>query len=119
MISIILDDAVVVAGDRLSGHLIYSPADQTLPKDAQIALLWRTEGRGTKEHEIVRSRALSPQQLLSGIAIPFAFQTLADGPVTYNGLLFRIIWEVKTTLTLPGLRFKKNETAHPFSIICR
>ena len=119
MISIILDDAKVVAGDRISGHVTYVTTEQTLPKTAKVELVWRTEGRGTKEHEIVRSLTLSPTEFSTGSAIPFAFQTPYEGPITYNGSLLRIIWEIKTTVTLPGLRVKKDELAYPFSVICR
>ncbi len=44
MISIILDDDKVLAGDRISGHITYSSPQQTTPKNAKIELLWRTEG---------------------------------------------------------------------------
>ena len=119
MISIVLDDVRVVAGDRISGHVTYSPNEKTPPKTATVELVWRTEGRGTKEHEVVRSLTLSPAELSTGSAIPFTFQTPYEGPITYNGSLLRIIWEIKTTVTLPGLGFKKDELAYPFSVICR
>ena len=112
-----LDQEVVRAGDRLSGKLSYPT--QTLPKQVTVELLWRTEGRGTRDRQTIDTCSINPQQLTLGLPIPFTVQTSYEGPVTYNGSLFRIIWEIKATVTFSGMLAKKEEQTQPVNVLCR
>ena len=116
-ISLILDEEKVAAGDRLSGKLSY--ATQTPPKEAKVELRWRTEGRGTRDTEVVDTCLLDPQQLTIGIPLPFLVTTPADGPITYNGSLFRVIWEIKATVVFPGMLARKEEDTQLVDVVCR
>lgn len=115
--SLVLNEKLVASGDRLSGKLSYPT--QTPPKRVTVELLWRTEGRGTGDRKIIDTCSIDPQQLTLGLAIPFTVQTPYEGPITYNGALFRIIWEIKATVVLPGMLTKKEEQTQPVSIVCR
>ncbi len=116
-ISLVLNEETVMAGDRLSGKLSYLTS--TPPKQVTVELLWRTEGRGTRDRQVIDTYSIDPQQLTLGLAIPFTVQVPYEGPITYNGSLFRIIWEIKATVVLPGMLAKKEKQTQPVSITCR
>lgn len=116
-LNLIIDDGSVAAGDRLSGKLSYPT--QVPIKEIRVELRWYTEGRGTRDSKVVDTCALDPQQLTIGIPVPFSLQTPHDGPVTYNGSLFRVIWEVRAMVVLSGMLNKKEKQARPVNVVCR
>ena len=116
-INLALNEEMVVAGDRLFGKLSY--ATQEPPKQVKVELCWYTEGRGTRDRKVTDTCLLDSQQLTFGVPIPFTVQTPHEGPITYNGSLFRIIWEVKATVVLPGMLSKKEEQTQLVNVVCR
>ena len=116
-ISLILNEDIVAAGDRISGKLAYPT--QTVPKEAKVELLWYTEGRGTCDRKIIDTLSLDPKQLALGLPLPFTLQTPYEGPISYNGALLRILWSVKVSIALPGMLSKKEEETQLFSVVCR
>jgi len=116
-ISLFLDEERVASGDRISGKLSYPT--QTPPQEVMVELLWQTEGRGTRDRQVVDTCLIDPQQLTLGFAIPFTVQSPDEGPITYNGFLFRILWEIRATVVLPGMVAKKEQQTQPVSVICR
>jgi hypothetical protein len=122
MIHLTLDQATLTVGDRLCGQLTYqaqaaTQLPNTLPTKGAVELGWRTEGRGDRDHAIIQSQPLDLPALLNGRSIPFTFQIPPEGPITYDGLLFRVMWEITVSLTLPGLSRKKETVAHGFSVM--
>lgn len=63
-------------------------------KDFQLATLtigWRTEGRGDTEKMELFSQSI---RLASLVPVPFEYQLPLSAPLSYDGELIRIIWEV-------------------------
>jgi hypothetical protein len=56
-----------------------------VPKNAVIRVVWRAEGRGDPERHVVQT--LEPDVL--------TFEIPTDSPITYDGQLFRIIWQLE------------------------
>ena len=57
------------------------------------------------------SQPIEPDRLLKYRQRPFEFQLTVpyDAPLTYNGHLFRRIWEVEVRIVFPGI-FRPKET---------
>ena len=119
MISLILNENSFAAGSSIAGRFTYSPAAQASPTAAQVNLLWRTEGRGTRDRQIIQSLPTDLAQLTAGVAVPFILALPAGGPITYNGLLLRIIWEVQIVVTLAGLLPKRDQLDQAIQVVCR
>jgi hypothetical protein len=65
---------------------------------------WRTEGRGDPDSAVVQST----EMVTDGTAPPgmrdvsVDFTVPADGPVSYDGKILRIIWEVRVRVAAGG-----------------
>ena len=116
-VSFVLGGEAVAAGDRLSGKL--SHPTQVPPQQVKVEIFWHTEGRGTPDRKVIDVCSIDPQQLTLGLAIPFTVQTPFEGPITYNGSLFRIMWKLRATVVFPGMLAKKEERALPVNVVCR
>jgi hypothetical protein len=121
MIHLTLDQHTVAAGHSLSGTLIYQQTSsrQHAPDRTTLELRWYTEGRGTCDRQTIHSLTLNPEKLATGVPIPFTLKIPDEGPITYNGSLLRIIWEVQAKANYPGLLSGKDKLVQPFTVICR
>jgi hypothetical protein len=120
MIQLTLDQQTVAAGHSLSGTLVYLGAPRKSPPDkTTLELRWYTEGRGTRDLQTIHSLTLNPEKLATGVPIPFTLKIPDEGPITYNGSLLRIIWEVRAKADYPGLLSGKDKLVQPFTVICR
>jgi hypothetical protein len=120
MIDIQLSQTEVRVGDVLSGRLIWTPA-RPLPKQATVAIGWRTEGRGTVNSQKVQELQIDCDRFATGITttIPVQFQIPTSAPVSYDGLLLRIIWEATVVLAFPGLLTRNQQQAMLFRVLPR
>ena len=86
-----------------------------------MAIAWFTEGRGTRDYKTVVSQSIEPERLLKFRQRPFEFQLVVpyDAPLTYNGHLFRLIWEVKVQIVFPGLFRPKDTASQIIKVVCR
>lgn len=87
----------IPVGDRVSGHATWRPQTQGSPRELRVSLCWRTEGRGDTDRATVAELRL-PIVGGDSTSLPFDFTVPPDGPVTYNGKLLRIIWEIVVQL---------------------
>jgi len=95
MINITLEDNQVELGKILAGTFqissqISNSKERYLP--VVLTLGWYTEGRGDTNREKVSEQFLG--SVPSHEAIPFEFQIPHYAPISYDGKLIRIIWEV-------------------------
>jgi hypothetical protein len=84
-----LDASVVECGSVVTGNVTWSPGGRRGP--SRLVLRYRTEGRGNKESKVVARCFVGPGktgQARFELAVP------ASGPVSYDGQLLRLIWEV-------------------------
>lgn len=118
MINIRLFNLEARAGETISGEVIWTVPDK-LPKQAIAFVGWRTEGRGDVDWAKVQEIPFYFNKSAAGstVKIPFQFQIPFVGPVSYNGSLFRIIWEVK--VEVDDIWNQKDQQAVMFQVIPR
>jgi len=99
MIDIHLDQTTIMVGEKLSGTLGWHSSKSTMPNTIVLSIGWYTQGRGTSDYQIRQACRLDPNQVrtLQSCAIPFSFVIPAEGPITYNGSLFRVMWELRVS----------------------
>lgn len=121
MIDIQLEQQTIAAGESLSGTVIWQSDRNEIPKSATISIGWSTEGRGTRDRKTVNKLSLDPNQFAAaqGDAIPFSLDIPDAGPITYNGNLIRVIWELKILIDMPGLFAHNDKQKWPFRVISR
>ena len=124
MIEVRLDRETVAVGDTLAGTLLWrSPNDKLpndkLPTEARVTIGWYTEGRGTRNRLTAREIFLDLDRSTSarGFSRPFSLEVPQEGPITYNGALIRIIWELQVHIEMPGLFARSDKYAHPFQVL--
>lgn len=84
--SIELDTAVTECGDDVTG--VVSGVAGT----ATVELAWHTTGRGAQDAATVASVSVDPDG--DGRA-RFAMDVPADGPMSIDGTLLQVVWEVR------------------------
>lgn len=103
MITIQLDETTVSPGARVKGSAVWTPDRQVSPRELRISAEWRTEGRGStssgKGGEL-RFPA-GPQGFMPPVQLPFELVLPPDGPLSYDGKLIRVIWELVVRVDLP------------------
>ncbi|MBT8207184.1 MAG: hypothetical protein KJO18_02825 [Acidimicrobiia bacterium] len=109
MITIQMTDSIVVLGQRLAGYVTWQ-VDGRQPEAVEVSAQWRTEGRGNVDsgtvHEVrteLSDSEFSSQWLTVDAPIPLT------APITYDGKLIRIIWELHVRLDIPWGRDEKHE----------
>lgn len=102
----------VPAGGAVEAQILWTPHKQTQPKKAIAKLQWRTEGRGSSDTQVVEQIQLDTHLFTRGVPsqIPIRLSVPSAGPISYNGSLIRIIWEVSLYVDLPGLFNNDRET---------
>lgn len=115
-----LSQSGVRAGETISGDIIWTVPEE-LPKRAIASIGWRTEGRGDVNRATVQEISLDFSKFARGgnATIPFQFQIPFNGPVSYDGSLLRIIWEVNVEIDLANVLSKKNRQAVIFRVLPR
>ncbi|MCB0997217.1 MAG: hypothetical protein KDB21_19115 [Acidimicrobiales bacterium] len=92
-----LDSPVAEVGETVSGWAQW----EGLEKDArgvEVSLQYRTEGRGDTDRgtfSTTRQPAAGSGSVRFDLAVP------AEGPITFDGRLIRVIWEVNVKLDVP------------------
>jgi hypothetical protein len=120
MIEVQLKQDQWLLGDTLQGNLIWTAAANQHPKQIIASLQWRTEGRGGGALEVVQKVEFdmhSSDQTL--IQLPFGLELPMLAPISYDGLLLRVIWEICVTVDLPGLFTKDEKNTVPIRVMPR
>ncbi len=101
MIRIELDQDEIHNGERLRGQMQWS-SNGKAPRKLEVLCRWRVEGKGRKREEIVDLELdVAPS---AQVTIPFDFEIPIVGPLSYDGQLFRIVWEIVARADLPFAR---------------
>ncbi len=109
MISITLAEDVVRLGDEVRGTASWAgqPRD---PKAVTATLRWYTEGRGNQDRDevaTVEQRLDGPSAGLDSSTFHLSVPT--DAPVTYDGMMIRLRWEVNVELDIPWGRNEEEQ----------
>ena len=104
----------VAAGARVSGAVAWTALGKTA--GAHLLLAWRTEGSELADFCVVRE-ARHEFGTDGPTEVPFDFGVPGEGPLSYDGKLFRIIWEIAVLADIPWL---PDEIEHaPFRVVAR
>lgn len=107
MITISLDRDIARSGEEVSGHAAWS-SDGRPPKAVTIALRWYTEGRGNQDRAVAAEMEVDLEGPAAGLtSTAFRLRTPKDGPLSYDGMMIRVRWEVAVELSIP---WGKDET---------
>lgn len=87
-------------GGRVTGQVTWTPESARQPRGIKVMLRWRTEGRGSVDQRVVAETIVPAGQAVAGLPmqVPFDLPLPPDGPVSYNGQLIRVIWEVRVEI---------------------
>ena len=115
MIRIVLSGDRVENGGRAKGSVTWQPEASKVPRSVEVICRWRIEGRGKGREEVVgQTGRTSPE---GETVIPFDFEIPLYGPLSYEGKLLRIIWEVAAHADLPMAR--DEHEVQPFTVVAR
>lgn len=112
MIQLDLRTPEAETGGTVAGTVSWS-AEGRAPEAIEVALRYRTEGRGTEDSRRVAEQRheLDAAGFGSLPTISFRLDVPPEGPVSYDGDLIRVIWEVTARLDIPWARDEKHEVA--------
>ncbi len=97
MIAVNLTQLVLEVGEMLEGEIVWSSEKQKKIEKVNLSVGWRTEGRGDIEKGKVQELDIFNVPAFFKVQIPI------KGPVSYDGQLIRIIWEVSLDIKYHGL----------------
>jgi len=115
MIRIVLSEETVRNGERVKGSVTWQADGSKTPRSIEVVCRWRTEGKGTKRQEIVDT--VARENPPSEAVIPFDVAIPLYGPLSYDGKLLRVIWEIAVNADLPMARDQHEVKA--FSVVPR
>ncbi len=111
MLNLRLQQTEWTAGEWLSGTVTWM--GQKSPQEIQIAIAWRTEGRGTVDTAKLHEISFTPS------GGNFRYQISPTGPYSYDGQLIRVIWEVSAVAKMGGLLSKSPKEVKVFRVVPR
>lgn len=97
-----LADAVVECGDTVSGTVSWS--GPKTPRSVSVTLQYRTEGRGSTDKGEASTVQVTPD---SQGYHQFHLTAPSEGPISFDGDLISVVWEVELQLDLKGRRDPK------------
>ncbi len=111
MIRIELAADSILNGDHVRGQAHWN-SDGKEARKLEVLCRWRVEGKGRRREEIVDLEIdVAPG---ARVTIPFDFEIPLLGPLSYDGKLFRIVWEIVVRADLP--RALDQEEAKSFTV---
>jgi hypothetical protein len=116
IVAIELDETQCEPGDLLTGHYVIDPQSIPLATEVEVSVYWSTEGKGDEDRAVqYRKRGSTDDGPLfdeRGTG-PFAVR-LPIAPLSYDGLLVKIVWCVQVRITFVG--GGESEAAVPFRL---
>ena len=116
LVTIELDHTECDPGDRLTGTYAVDPETRPLATHVEVAVYWATEGKGNEDRAIqYRKRGSTADGALfdGDGAGRFAIR-LPAAPLSYDGLLVKIVWYVQVRVTFSG--GGESEATAPFRL---
>lgn len=101
MIRVELSQEKVRNGDSLTGRVVWTASGKKQPRKVEAICRWRIEGRGRRKETIVDQELGLEVESRSEVSVPFDFSIPLRGPLSYEGKLFRVIWEIVGRADLP------------------
>ena len=102
MIVLETDRRVAVVGDVVRARASWQHGKA--PKEVRVELRWYTEGRGTRNRGVVDRVVHTADAGPIPPVIEAVLTVPREGPVTYDGSMIRIRWEVHATVDVAWAR---------------
>jgi hypothetical protein len=116
MIAIEVDQQSVAAGEFMTGHVRWGSDDDRRARQILVGLEWHTDGAGNRACGVSRAMRFVPKPSDRAAAFPFRLMVPHEGPVSFEGELITVGWNVKVRVDQMGL----DEFAEkPFSVALR
>lgn len=113
MIRIELKQTELRAGETLTGRVVWNADGGKQPRKIDVAVRWIMSGKGERReiavHQASEADVASKAQIVMPLSVEIPF-----GPLTYEGKLFKIAWEVQARADLP-FAIDQTESA-PFTV---
>lgn len=100
MIRIELKTEAVAVGEHVRGQAVWQSSNTKQPRKIEVVCRRRLEGKKKESFE-VSSTTEENIGTRTQIVVPFDFEIDFTDPVSYDGKLFRLIWEIVATVDLP------------------
>lgn len=97
MITIALESERVEAGQSLQARIEWSCTDGR-PTRLESTLYWFTEGRGDTDGRRIHTETLPIEEGQMTGWTQIDVRVPEDGPISYDGTLLKILWEVRSDL---------------------
>jgi len=106
MIRVELKNDRLAVGERVAGQAVWNSSGSKQPRKIEVICRWRIEGK-KKAESLLDSATEENIEGRAQVAVPFDFKVPFAGPVSYDGKLFRVVWEIVANVDLP---FATDET---------
>jgi len=140
-----LKSSSIEAGSSLSGRFLWQPNTyDNQPNKITVRMIWFTEGCcksmeqvveqvdqhhdvNDNDHLIFQSEMQISDRITFGGKdgralrrgwLPFTFTVPQQGPITYDGALLRIVWQIHVVVNWPGL-FNYDIQTETFAVVPR
>jgi hypothetical protein len=87
--------------DTLSGTAVWNSDGGKEPRKISVALRWVLSGKGERRETVVDEEVASDIGSRALVSIPFSFEIPFESPLSYDGTLFSISWEIFVRVDLP------------------
>lgn len=101
MIKVELSKTELRAGEKLTGRAVWNAEGTKTPRKILVELRKVISGKGMKLEEVIDSAEELDLASKSQITVPFEFEIPHLGPLTYEGTLFNISWNITARVDLP------------------
>lgn len=91
----------VRAGETIGGQAVWNSDGGKQPRKISVGLRWVVSCRGEQRKNVIEEKTEADIGERSVVPIPFNFHVPASGPLTYQGNLFSIEWEIFASADLP------------------
>jgi len=106
MIRIELAKTELAVGETLTGRAVWGADGGKQPRKIEVIVRWIMTGKGERRENVVDQASEADVGSKAQIVVPFSVE-IPFGPVTYEGKVFTITYEVSATADLP---FAKDPT---------
>ena len=100
MIRIELAQTEILVGETLTGQVVWSRSGGRQPRRIMVAVHWVASGKGKRREVVIHQMSEEDVASQSQIVVPLSVE-IPFGPLTYDGKLFKISWDVSARADLP------------------
>jgi len=103
MLKFRVDRSQLTLGETVRGQGTWTAEKDVSPRSVTLRVGWRTAGRGTPQTGFFFEKRVEPGPVRAGQTVDIDFECrLPDqAPVSYEGKLIRVLWEVSIQVDLP------------------